>query len=84
MSTTINHVISGNNFHGNYRIVLRGPKDGFILSKTQAKKYTNALCGMSDCTCGGGYGDGPDSGSPGVRQTGYDELYLDAIGDLTV
>ena len=79
----ITHIVSGNNFHGDYSVSLRGAPDGFILSKAQARKYTKALCGMSDCICGGGYGDGPDEGSARVYQTGYDELYLDTSGELS-
>ena len=76
MSKIINHIVSGNNFHGDYSITLRGPADGFALSKAQARKYRNALCGFSGCTCGGGYGDGPDADSAIVQATNWDELSL--------
>ena len=80
----MNHTISGNNFHGNYSITLRGPATGFILSKSQQRKYETALCGMSDCTCGGayggGYGAGTDIGSAGVEESNYDELRLIPAG----
>jgi len=56
----MNHIISGGNFHGEFRIVLRGPAGGFVLSKSQERKLDRALCGISDCKCGGGYGRGAD------------------------
>ena len=76
MSKIINHVISGNNFHGNYRFTLRGPAEGFILSASQKRKYNSNLCGYSDCTCGGGYGDGPDEDSAKITQINWDDLSL--------
>ena len=72
------HTISGNNFHGNFEVRLRGPAGGFVLSLAQARKYSAAVCGVSDCTCGGStqYGDGLDDGSASVEQSNYDELTL--------
>lgn len=57
------HTISGHNFHGRFVVQLRGPKEGFALSDSQRRKLDKALCGMSDCCCGGGYGDGYDDDS---------------------
>lgn len=70
------HIISGNNFHGNYVVRLRGPRNGFILSAAQVRKYDNAICGISDCTCGGGCGDGLDDGSARVEQVDWDKMSL--------
>ena len=62
------HKISGHNFHGWYRLRLRGPAEGFVLSDAQARRYWRALCPFADCTCGGGYGEGPDRDSATVEQ----------------
>jgi len=62
----MNHIISGHNFHGRYRVVLRGAKDGFALTNQQFSRLSKALCGIKDCTCGGGYGDGADPGTARV------------------
>ena len=70
MGKIINHKISGHNFHGRYSLVLRGPAEGFALSEGQSRRYGEALCGMSDCQCGGGYGDGPDSCSAIITADG--------------
>lgn len=72
----MNHIIIGNNFHGDYSITLRGPKIGFTLSTSQVKKYNDAMCGRSDCHCGGSYGTGADSGSATIAQAGWDSLEL--------
>jgi hypothetical protein len=61
------HTVSGHNFHGRYSIRLCGSAEGFALSPAQARKVRNALCGMSDCTCRGGYGDGPDRDSAWIE-----------------
>lgn len=63
------HTVSGRNFHGAYRICLRGPAEGFELSEAQARKVREALCGTSGCECGGGYGDGPDLTSARIVET---------------
>lgn len=63
------HKISGHNFHGRYRLRLRGPAEGFVLSDAQARRYWRALCPFADCTCGGGYGEGPDRDSATVVWT---------------
>lgn len=47
------HIITGTSFHGAYSLVLSGPSEGFTLSAGQAAKYQDALCGMTDCQCGG-------------------------------
>ena len=60
--------VSGHNFHGYYSVTFRGDPRGFVLSDSQSRRYRKALCGMSDCTCGGGYGDGPDSDSASIVQ----------------
>ena len=72
------HTISGNNFHGNYSVNLRGPKDGFILSASQVRRYMYVAvpCSGGDCVCGGGYGEGLDDGSARIAQRGYNELEL--------
>jgi hypothetical protein len=57
------HTLSGHNFHGRFEIQLRGPKEGFALSDSQWAKIDKTLCGMADCCCGGGYGDGYDDDS---------------------
>lgn len=62
----IKHKISGNNFHGNFSIVFIGPVNGFELSEKQQSQYAKKLCPSRDCTCGGGYGTGYDSGSARV------------------
>ena len=69
----MNHIVSGRNFHGPYRVVLRGPAEGFVLSERQARKYMRELCPFSECGCGGGYGSGPDSSSA-VILDGDDDL----------
>lgn len=65
---TIMHTISGRNFHGRYRLTLRGAAGGFLLSDAQARRYRRALCPVADCTCGGGYGEGPDRDSATVEE----------------
>lgn len=64
------HIISGHNFHGYYSVRIRAPKKGGQLSERQLNKISKELCGMSDCTCGGSYGDGPDENSAAVDQYG--------------
>jgi hypothetical protein len=56
------YIISGSNFHGRYSVRLRAGSDG-LLTPRQEKRLQDALCPCQDCTCGGGYGDGPDPGS---------------------
>lgn len=63
------HHITGSNFHGGYAVDLIGPADGFTLTDSQAKRVARELCGVADCTCGGGYGDGPDPGSARIVST---------------
>lgn len=62
------HEIRGRNFHGAYSLRLRGPAEGFVLSKAQARRYQRELCPFADCTCGGGYGEGPDRDSATVER----------------
>lgn len=69
------HRITGNNFHGSYSITLRLPAAGGRLSRGQMRRVGQILCGLSDCKCGGGYGDGPAPGSP------YIEWDFDAKGN---
>ena len=57
------HHLTGSNFHGGYAVALIGPAAGFILSDSQASRVAKTLCGVKDCTCGGGYGTGPDPDS---------------------
>ena len=57
------HHLHGLNFHGGYAVDLIGPAAGFILTDSQASRVAKALCGVAGCTCGGGYGDGPDPDS---------------------
>ena len=64
------HTYSGHNFHGYYSLKLRAPKVGGKLTKRQLTTIDRVLCGMSDCTCGGGYGDGPDSDSARIANDG--------------
>ena len=54
------HHLTGSNFHGGYAVDLIGPAAGFILTDSQASRVAKALCGVAGCTCGGGYGGGPD------------------------
>ena len=72
------HLISGHNFHGRYEIKLIGPANGFTLSESQKKRYSKTLCPFNDCTCGGGYGDGPDEDSAYItwNDASYGELIL--------
>jgi len=60
------HNVSGQNFHGPYSLKLRGPANGFVLSGPQGYRYQQALCGVAECKCGGGYGEGPDRDSARV------------------
>ena len=73
--------ISGGNFHGPYRATFRGPAAGFVLSDSQARRYWDTLCGLSGCTCGGGYGDGPDPDSANAI-TSADEVPANCPPDL--
>ena len=57
------HEIFGNNFHGNYRVKVRGPAEGFDLSPAQLRRIRNELCPFLDCKCGGGYGSGQHKNS---------------------
>ena len=54
--------ISGHNFHGHYSIEINAAS-GDYLSDNQHARIWKALCGMKDCCCGGGYGEGPDRDS---------------------
>ena len=72
----INHIYSGNNFHGDFRVILRGDAAGFTLSKYQAKKVKRAECDYEGCQCGGGYGNGLDAASAQLWDTNYGELTL--------
>ena len=56
------YTIKGSNFHGPFEVRFRGPSGGFRLSQTQERRLWDALCGISDCVCGGAvsYGDGLD------------------------
>jgi len=67
-ATIMLHTVSGHNFHGRYEITLRGPAEGFVLSDAQAGRYWRELCPFEGCTCGGGYGEGPDRDSATVEQ----------------
>jgi len=67
-ATIMLHEISGHNFHGRYRLTLRGPAEGFVLSDAQARRYWRALCRFADCTCGGGCGEGPDRDSATIER----------------
>ncbi len=73
-TTTIVHEISGYNFHGGYHLRLRGPAEGFALSPSQLCRYEAALCGITDCSCGGGYGTGPDPDYATVEWDEYTDL----------
>lgn len=64
------HTISGHNFHGYYTIRVRAPKEGGHLSGQQVRRISHAICGMHDCRCGGGYGNGPDRDSAHVDAWG--------------
>ena len=76
------HIISGGNFHGEYRIVVIGPAEGFIISESQGRRISKALCGMSDCKCGGGYGRGYDSNSAKIIYDDYDSKTGKQIGRI--
>ena len=69
------HIISGGNFHGEYSFTLRGPAEGFRLSKNQERKVDKKLCGIPDCKCGGGYGRGADEDSARLEGD-YDRTFL--------
>ena len=70
------HVVSGHNFHGWYSVGFYGPEKGFELSPYQVNKYLSTLCGIADCCCGGGYGEGPDNGVAYVKEFDYDRYWL--------
>jgi hypothetical protein len=70
------HTISGNNFHGNYQLQLRGSAEGFELSPAQVRRWRQTLCGFSDCCCGGGYGTGVDADSASIDEIDYDRWHL--------
>jgi len=70
------HTISGNNFHGDYLVCVRGPATGFVMSARQVRKVSRALCDYESCQCGGGYGTGPDEGSARMVQADYDKFEL--------
>jgi hypothetical protein len=72
----IKHTISGNNFHGDYSVKVVGDEDGFALSKSQIRRIEGALCGVYDCKCGGGYGNGRDHGSARMEQVDWDIRWL--------
>ena len=66
-----------NNFHET-RVTLHVADDG-ELTKRQARRARRALCGMSDCSCGGNLGErGPQPGGvetearPALYGNGYD------------
>ena len=69
------HTLSGYNFHGGYEIRVRAPKHGGQLTVRQSDRIDKALCGVSDCACGGGYGSGPDPGSATLEVDGYGNTY---------
>ena len=54
------HTYSGNSFHGNWSVKLRGPAAGFTLSPSQQRRAASAACGITDCVCAGNYGGGLD------------------------
>lgn len=64
------HTISGHNFHGYYSVRVRAPKEGGRMNDQQLRRIYQALCGMNDCMCGGGYGNGPDTNSATIDQDG--------------
>ena len=71
------HTLSGNNFHGAYIVRVRAPAQGGLLSRKVARKVSRAMCGMTDCQCGGGYGTGRDAGTARL------EYSQDNNGDYT-
>ena len=75
------HHITGNNFHGGYAVNLIGPAEGFILTEGQAARLAKALCGVAGCTCGGGYGDGPDPDSARIVMTDDGQMKLVPAGE---
>lgn len=75
------HHLSGHNFHGQYAVDLIGPAEGFILSKGQAARLAKALCGVSGCTCGGGYGNGPDPDSARIQMMDDGRIKLVPAGE---
>ena len=76
----MDHKITGHNFHGRYGLILRGPKEGFRLSARQHARLQKEICGVADCRCGGGYGDGMDAGSARIEQADYDHMRLVPAG----
>ena len=70
------HHLTGSNFHGGYAVGLIGPADGFKLTDSQTKRLAKALCGVEGCTCGGGYGDGPDPDSARIFVSDTGHLWL--------
>lgn len=75
------HHVTGNNFHGQYAVDLIGPAEGFILSKGQAARLAKALCGVTGCTCGGGYGNGPDPDSARIQMMDDGRMKLVHAGE---
>ncbi len=75
------HEIRTNNFHGDRYLRLRGPKEGFPLTPFQERRYLNELCPSrhNGCTCGGGYGTGPQDGSASVIADGRHDGALTLI-----
>ena len=65
------HEISGNSFHGDWSVKLRGPDAGFILSDVQARKFAKAQCGVSTCSCTRRHGSGLRSDSAQVLELLY-------------
>ena len=47
------HEVRGDGFHGGLRLKFRGPANGWVLSETQAARFSRAACPWHDCTCGG-------------------------------
>ena len=74
------HHLTGSNFHGAYAVDLIGPADGFVLTDSQASRVAKALCGVAGCTCGGGYGDGPDPDSARIAITDDGRMRLIPAG----
>ena len=64
------HTYSGHNFHGHYSLKIRAPQHGGQLTGRQLTRIAQALCGMCDCTCGGGYGEGPGTDSARIDEYG--------------
>lgn len=69
------HTVIWHNFHGHHSIKIRA-EDGAELSESQMRKLSRESCGMIDCSCGGGYGDGY---APGSSRVLYGQIFSEKL-----